>query len=47
MGHRITIMLDEDLEKKIRIEQSKVILKQNKNYSFSQALNDYLRGKFK
>ena len=40
---RITIMLDNDLAKKLRIKQASLIKKTNKNISFSKVLNDYLR----
>jgi hypothetical protein len=42
---RVTIMLDDDLEKMIRIKQAKKIQSENKSYSFSEALNDFLREK--
>ncbi|MEJ2259739.1 MAG: hypothetical protein P8X78_04415 [Nitrosopumilaceae archaeon] len=42
MAKRITIMLDEDLEKKIRMVQSKKILAENKSVSFSHMINSLL-----
>lgn len=42
MSDRVTIMLDEDLQKKIRIKQAKRI-QTGESYSFSQAINDTLR----
>lgn len=41
---RITIMLDDDLLKKVRTKQAKKINDEQKTYSFSAALNDMLRG---
>ncbi len=43
MPIRITIMLDDDLVKKIRLIQSKLIKKRNESVSFSRVLNDLLR----
>ncbi|MEK6829267.1 MAG: hypothetical protein AABY15_04005 [Nanoarchaeota archaeon] len=45
MSERVTIMLDSDLAKKIRLKQAKKIQTENVSYSFSQALNDSLREK--
>jgi hypothetical protein len=42
MVKRITIMLDDDLEKKIRMAQSKKILAENKSVSFSYMINSLL-----
>ena len=42
MAKRITIMLDDDLEKKIRLAQSKKILAENKSVSFSYMINSLL-----
>ena len=42
MARRITIMLDDDLNKKIRILQSKTIQKENKSASFSKIINSLL-----
>ena len=39
MLRRITIMLDEDLLKKLREKQAKLIKQSNKNVSFSQVIN--------
>jgi len=47
MSIRITIMLDEDLIKKIRLIQSKLIKKRNESISFSRVLNDLLRDRLK
>lgn len=36
-------MLDEDIDKKIRLKQAKLIQKTNQSVSFSRVLNDSLR----
>lgn len=43
MSKRITIMLDDDVDEKLRKIQAKRIAKTNLAYSFSKALNDQLR----
>lgn len=43
MSKRVTIMIDEDLEKKLRLRQSKIIARENITCSFSSVLNDTLR----
>jgi hypothetical protein len=43
MSKRITIMLDDDLDKKLRIVQSKMITKSNESVSFSRIINEELR----
>jgi len=43
MSKRITIMLDDDLDKKLRIIQAKRIRKTHRSYSFSKCMNDILR----
>ncbi len=43
MTKRITIMLDEDLFKKLRILQSKKIVQTEKSVSFSKIINYTLR----
>ena len=40
MSKRITIMLDDDLVKKLRERQSKLIKKSEKSVSFSSVLNE-------
>jgi len=44
-GHanRVTIMIDIDLDKKLRMKQAKMIQTTNKSVSFSSILNDVLR----
>ncbi len=39
MGRRITIVLDEELEKKLRLIQSKFVKNSVKSISFSHVLN--------
>lgn len=39
MAKRITIMLDDDIDRKIRLMQSKIIKKENKSISFSSVIN--------
>jgi len=47
MSKRVTIMIDEDLDKKLRIVQAKRIQREQKTYSFSKALNEILRKSLK
>ncbi len=47
MAHRVTIMLDSDLSKKLRILQAKEITKTQGTCSFSKMLNDTLRKQLK
>ena len=47
MPLRITIMLDEDLAKKLRLLQSKLIQERKKSVSFSRVVNDVLGKGFK
>ena len=43
MGRRVTIMIEDGLDKKIRLFQAKVIQRENSTYSYSKAVNDLLR----
>ncbi len=43
MTKRVTIMLDDDIIKKIREKQAKLIKKSEKSVSFSSVLNEVLR----
>ena len=43
MSKRVTIMIDDELDKKIRAYQVKKIQKDNTSYSYSKAVNDILR----
>ncbi len=47
MAKRITIMLDDDLDKKVRLKQADLIRKTQTSISFSSVINDVLRGKLK
>jgi hypothetical protein len=39
LAKRISIMLDDDIDRKIRLMQSKIIKKENKSISFSSVIN--------
>jgi len=43
MSKRVTIMIDDDLDRKIRLLQAKVIAKEQKSCSFSKTLNGLVR----
>lgn len=43
MSKRVTIMIDDDLDKKLRLEQAKRIQKTTSSVSFSQVMNDTIR----
>jgi len=45
MAKRVTIMLDDDLDKKLRVIQAKLIQSTNKSVSFSEVINETLRKK--
>ena len=47
MGKRVTIVIDEDLDKKIRLRQAKMIQQNNSSYSYSKTLNEALRKSLK
>lgn len=47
MAKRITIMIDDDLDKKVRLKQADLIRKRQKTVSFSSVINEVLRGKVK
>lgn len=47
MGKRVTIILDDELIKKIRIRQAKLIQKSVKSVSFSKIINDLVRNGLK
>jgi len=47
MLRRITIMLDDDLLKKLRNKQAKLIKKNKGSVSLSRVINDYLEGSLK
>lgn len=47
MSKRVTIMIDEDLDRKIRLLQAKAIAKEQKSISFSKTLNGIVRKSLK
>jgi hypothetical protein len=47
MAKRVTIMIDEDLDVKLRLRQAKLIEKEKKSYSYSKVLNEVLKKSFK
>ena len=47
MTKRVTIMIDEDLDKKLRLRQAKMIQQEQSSYSYSRVLNDILRKSLK
>ena len=47
MSRRVTIMIDEDLDKKIRLRQAKHIQQEQSSYSYSRVLNETLRKSIK
>ena len=47
MAKRVTVVLDEDNIKKLRVIQAKQIRESNKSISFSRVINDVLHKHFK
>lgn len=47
MPKRVTIVIDDDVEKAMRLKQSKRIIKNNETCSFSRMINDTLRRNLK
>lgn len=43
MAKRVTIMIDEDLDKKLRIKQAKMIQQEQTSYSYSRIVNETIR----
>jgi len=43
MARRVTIMIENDLDKKIRAYQAKKIQKENSTFSYSKTVNELLR----
>jgi hypothetical protein len=43
MKKRVTVMIDDDVDKKLRAKQAKYIQKTNMSYSFSRTINDTLK----
>ena len=47
MAKRVTIMIADDLDKKVRLRQAKMIQQTTASVSFSSVINEVLRGKIK
>ena len=47
LSKRVTIMIDDDLDKKLRLRQAKLIQTEQSSYSYSKVLNDVLRKSLK
>ena len=47
MTKRVTIVIDDDLDKKLRLRQAKMIQQEQSSYSFSRVLNQALRKNLK
>jgi hypothetical protein len=47
MSKRVTIVIDDSLDKKLRILQAKIIQQTQSSYSFSKVVNDTLRKSLK
>ena len=43
MSKRVTLMIDDDIDKKLRQRQAKVIQQTSDGYSYSKTVNDILR----
>ena len=43
MAKRVTIMVDDDLDKKLRLRQAKLIQQQTKSVSYSRVINEIIR----
>jgi len=43
MTKRVTIMIKNDLDKKLRLRQAKMIQQEQSSYSYSRVLNEALR----
>jgi len=43
MSKRVTIMIDDDLDKKLRLRQAKLIQQEQSSCSYSKVLNETLR----
>ncbi len=43
MSKRVTVMIDEALDKKLRFRQAKLIQENQSSYSYSKVLNEELR----
>ena len=47
MAKRVTIMIDDDIDKKLRLIQSKQIAKTSESVSYSKVINDELKKQLK
>ena len=47
MSKRITIVIDDDLDKKLRLRQAKIIQQEQASCSYSKVLNETLRKSLK
>jgi len=47
MARRVTIMIDDELDKKLRLLQAKLIQKENKSISYSHVVNSMLKDSMK
>ena len=47
MPRRVTIMIDDELDKKVRLKQAKIIQKTQQTTSYSSVINRVLDGEFK
>ena len=43
MGKRVTIMINDDLDKKLRLRQAKIIQQEQVSCSYSKVINETLR----
>jgi len=43
MSKRVTIMIDDDLDKKLRLRQAKMIQQNQTSFSYSRTLNEALK----
>ncbi|NJK77563.1 MAG: hypothetical protein HC944_00135 [Nanoarchaeota archaeon] len=43
MVKRITVMIEDDVDKKLRVKQAKYMQKTNTSYSYSKVINDTLK----
>ena len=43
MAKRVTIMIDDDIDKKLRLRQAKLIQQEQSSYSYSKVLNETIR----
>ena len=43
MAKRVTIMIDDDIDKKLRLRQAKLIQQEQTSYSYSKVVNETIR----